>query len=293
MLVGQSGKLPRTYLLVKTLDAIVGRMDLKDHRRIGRDGALVVRQVRAVGGPDLDELGARGLHNVGDTEAAADLDQLAAADDDLLACGMCRQHQQHGGRVIVNDQRVLGTGKRADELRGVLLARPARTGVDAVLERAIPARNLGHGLGGRFRERGATQVGMDDHTRGINRWAQARQRRTMRAKFNGRCQLALRARGGTGANGGTLLVELGRDGGMHHRIAGLPRRLHHRPLGKQLVDGRNGAQAGANLIGHVLAIAHVRPFKRNMDQSNTSAESITRHYPRARQSFPRERHFPG
>ena len=293
MLVGQSGKLPRTHLLVKTLDAIVGRMDLEDHRRIGRNGLLIICQVRAVGGPDLDELGARGLHNVGDTEAAADLDQLAAADDDLLACGMCRQHQQHGGRVIVNDQRVLGTGKRADELRGVLLARPARTGVDAVLERAIPARNLGHGLGGRFRERGSTQVGMDDHTRGVDGGAQARQCRTMRAKFNGRCQLALRARGGTGANGGTLLVELGRDGGMHHRIAGLPRRLHHRPLGKQLVDGRNGAQAGANLIGHVLAIAHVRPFKRNMDQSNTSAESITRHYPRARQSFPRERHFPG
>ena len=293
MLVGQSGKLPRTHLLVKTLDAIVGRMDLEDHRRIGRDGALVVRQVRAVGGPDLDELGTRGLHNIGDTETAADLDKLAAADDDLLACGMCRQHQQHRGGIVVDDQRVLGTGERADELRGMLLARPARTGVDAVLERAIPARNLGHGFGSRFRERGATQVGMDDHTRGVDGRTQARQRRTMRAKFNGRCQLALRARGGTGANGGTLLVELGRDGGMHHRIAGLPRRLHHRPLGKQLVDGRNGAQAGANLIGHVLAIAHVRPFKRNMDQSNTSAESITRHYPRARQSFPRERHFPG
>ena len=48
---------------------------------------------------------------------------------------------------------------------------------------------------------------------------------------------------------------------MHHRVAGLPRRLHYRPLGKQLVDGGNGAQAGAHLIGHVLAIAHVQPFK--------------------------------
>ena len=83
----------------------------------------------------------------------------------------------------------------------------------------------------------------------------------MCAKFNGRCQFALGARGGTGANGGALLVELSRDGGMHHRVAGLPRRLHYRPLGKQLVDGRNGAQAGAHLIGHVLAIAHVQPFK--------------------------------
>ena len=103
-------KLPRTHLLVKTLDAIVGRMDLKDHRRIGRDGLLIICQVRAIGGADLDEFGARSRHDIGDAEAAANLDKLAAADNDLLACGMGRQHQQHGGRVIVNDQRVLGTG---------------------------------------------------------------------------------------------------------------------------------------------------------------------------------------
>ena len=175
----------------------------------------------------------------------------------------------------------------------MLLARPARAGVDAVLERAVAARDLGHGLGGRLRERGAAQIGMDNNTRGVDGGTQARQRGAVRAKFNGRGQLALGTRGGTGANGGALLVELGRDGGMRHRVAGLPRRLHNRPLGKQLVDGRNGAQAGAYLIGHVLAIAHVRPFKRNVDQSNTSAESITRYYPRAPRSFPRERRFPG
>ena len=118
----------------------------------------------------------------------------------------------------------------------MLLARPARAGVDAVLERAVAARNLGHGLGGRLRERGATQVGMDDHTCGVNGRAQARQCRAMCAKFNGRGQLALGTRGGAGTNRSALLVELGRDGGMHHRVAGLPRHLHHRPLGKQLVD---------------------------------------------------------
>ena len=175
----------------------------------------------------------------------------------------------------------------------MLLARPARAGIHAVLERAVAARDLGHGLGGRLRERSTAQVGMDDHTRGVDDGTQARQRGAMRTPLDSRCQLALGTRGGTGTNCGALLVELGRDGGMHHRVAGLPRRLHYRPLGKQLVDGRNGAQAGAHLIGHVLAIAHVRPFKRNVDQSNTSAESITRHYPRARQSFLRERRFPG
>ena len=182
----------------------------------------------------------------------------------------------------------------------MFLTRPARAGVHAVLERAVAARDLGHGLCRRLRERGATQVGMDNHTRGINCWAQARQRRAMRTPLDGRSQVALRARGGAGANGGALLVELGRDGGMHHRVAGLPRRLHHRPLGKQLVDGRNSAKAGAYLIGHVLAIAHVRPFKTKGEsivrtsnyQPIRSAESINRYYPRAPRSFPRERRFP-
>ena len=201
---------------------------------------------------------------------------------------MGRQHQQHGGRVIVNDQRILGTGKRADQLRGMLLARPTRAAVHAVLERAVPARNLGHGLGDRLRKRGAAQVGMDDHTCGINCWAQARQRGAMRTPLDGRGQLALGTRGGAGTNRSALLVELGRDGGMHHRVAGLPRRLHYRPLGKQLVDGGNGAQAGAHLIGHVLAIAHVRPFKTKGEsivrtsnyQPIRSAESINCYYPR-------------
>ena len=134
---------------------------------------------------------------------------------------------------------------------------------------------------------------MDNHARSVNGWTKARQRRAMRAEFDGRCQLALGARGGASADGGAFLVELSRDGGMDHRVARLPHRLHHRPFGEQLVDRGDGTQTGAHLIRNVLAIAHVRPFKTNADQSNTSAESITRHYPRARQSFPRERRFPG
>ena len=214
---------------------------------------------------------------------------------------MGRQHQQHGGGVVVDHKRVLGTGKRTDQLRCVLLARPARAGIHAVLERAVAARDLGHGFGGRLRERGSTQIGMDNHTRGVDGGTQARQRGAMRTPLDGRGQLALRTRSGTGTNRGALFIKLSRHGSMHHRIAGLPRRFHYRPLGKQLVDGRDGAQAGAHLIGHVLAIAHVRPFKTKGEsivrtsnyQPIRSAESINRYYPRAPRSFPRERRFPG
>ena len=67
--------------------------------------------MRAVGGADLDEFGARSRHDIGDAEAAADLDKLAAADDNLFARGMGRQHQQHRGGVVVDHERVLGTGE--------------------------------------------------------------------------------------------------------------------------------------------------------------------------------------
>ena len=72
---------------------------------------------------------------------------------------------------------------------------------------------------------------MDDHTRGVNGGTQARQRRAMRTPLDGRGQLALGTRSGTGTNRGALFVKLSRHGSMDHRVAGLPRCLHHRPLG--------------------------------------------------------------
>ena len=47
------------------------------------DGFIVVAQVGPVGGADLDEPRPRLAQDVGDPEAAADLHELAAADDDL------------------------------------------------------------------------------------------------------------------------------------------------------------------------------------------------------------------
>lgn len=104
----------------------------------------------------------------------------------------------------------------------MLFARPARAGVHAVLERAVAARDLGHGLGGRLRERGSTQVGMDNHTRSVYGGTQARQRGAMRTPLDGRGQLALGTRSGTGTNRGALFVKLSRHGSMDHRVAGLP-----------------------------------------------------------------------
>ena len=50
-------------------------------------------------------------HDIGDAKAAANLDKLAAADDNLFARGMGGKHQQHRGGIVVDHERVLGTGE--------------------------------------------------------------------------------------------------------------------------------------------------------------------------------------
>jgi hypothetical protein len=70
---------------------------------LGADGLLAVPEVRAVGGPHLHETYAGARHDVGQPERAADLDQLAARDDGLLADAEGVEHQQHRGGVVIDD----------------------------------------------------------------------------------------------------------------------------------------------------------------------------------------------
>ena len=92
--------------------------------RAGR--ALVVGGARAVRRPDLDEPRAGAREHVGNPEAVADLDQLAARDEHLAALGERGEREQHGGRVVVHDERRLGARQPAEERRHVILARAAR-----------------------------------------------------------------------------------------------------------------------------------------------------------------------
>jgi hypothetical protein len=101
---------------------VVGRVHLEDEGGVGPDGARVVRAAGPVGGSHLDQP-APGLgHDLGHPEAAADLDQLAARDDDLAAPGQGRQGEQHRGRVVVDDEAGFGTARPGEQRAGVLVA---------------------------------------------------------------------------------------------------------------------------------------------------------------------------
>src|SRR5215472_17954940 len=65
----------------EALNDVVARVHLHEEGGTWRDRLGVVAWMGAIGGTYFDHLRARALHDVGHTERAADLDQLAARDD--------------------------------------------------------------------------------------------------------------------------------------------------------------------------------------------------------------------
>ena len=120
-------------------------------RRVRADRALVVGGARAVGRPDLDESRARAREHVGDPEAVADLDQLAARDEHLAALGERGERQHHGGGVVVDDERRLGAGDPPEQRGEVVLTRAACARVEVVLEVRVAAADLDDALERRLR----------------------------------------------------------------------------------------------------------------------------------------------
>ncbi len=114
-------------LLREADDAEVRLVHAQEHRRLGPDRALVVGGARAVRRPDLDEARARAREHIRDAEAVADLDQLAARDDDLAALRERGEREQDGRGVVVDDERGFGTREPPQERpRGDPGASPAR-----------------------------------------------------------------------------------------------------------------------------------------------------------------------
>ena len=90
------------------------------------DCQLVVFEARAIRRADLDEAGPRAREHFGDPEAVADLDELAARDDNVAPFREGGNGEQDGGGVVVDDQRGLCAGEGAKQRRDVVLARAAR-----------------------------------------------------------------------------------------------------------------------------------------------------------------------
>ena len=115
--------------------------DAQQQPGLGRHGRLVVGDARPVRRADLDESRQRDREYLRDPEAVADLDQLAARDDDLSVRGECSQAEQQRGGVVVHDQRVLGAGQAPEDRREMVVARAACSLGEVVFEVRVALRD--------------------------------------------------------------------------------------------------------------------------------------------------------
>ena len=151
-------------VLHESLDPVVARVHLQHQRHIAAgatDRPLVVRQARAVGGADVDQTRPRLLHHLGHPERAADLDRLAARHGDLAPGRQRRDGEQHRRRVVVDDDRVLGAAEAGEQLADRALARAALAGGEVELD-GLRVGCL------RVRDRGAAEVRVEQHARGVD-----------------------------------------------------------------------------------------------------------------------------
>ena len=144
-----------------------------------RHGALadrlgVVAQVGAVRRADLDERRAGLAHHVGDAEAAADLDQLAARDHHLAAGAERGEREQQRRGVVVDRDPGLRARDARQQIGEVAEARSALPGVEVELDVRVALGGGGHRGDRRPRERRASEVRVDDHAARVDDAAQAR-----------------------------------------------------------------------------------------------------------------------
>ena len=141
--------------------------------RVRAQDALVVGEPRAVRRSHLDQPRARLRDHVGHPEAAADLDQLAARDDDLAAWpGQGGRRQQRRARAVVDRERRLRPRQRAQQRLDVRVPRPARAGRQVQLEVRVADRGRRHRLARRLRQRRPPEVRVHDHAGRVQHPAQ-------------------------------------------------------------------------------------------------------------------------
>ena len=153
--------------------AEVRRVRAQDRARGRPDRALVVGAARAVGRADLDEPRSGLRDHLGHAEAAADLHELPARDDDLVARPCERRcRQQRRGRAVVDRQRRLGPRELAQQRLDVVVARAALPRAEVPLEVGVTLGRPGHRVARCGGQRRAPEVGVDDHAGGVEHPAQ-------------------------------------------------------------------------------------------------------------------------
>ena len=172
--LGELRQVGRAGLLREPDHAEVRLVDPQERRSAVGEGVLEVGEPRPVRRADLDEGCTGARQDVRDPEAVADLDQLSAGDDHLPALRQGGDGEQDGGGVVVDDDRRLRAGQLAQRGGEMVLPGASASGLEVVFEVRIAGADLMDPRQRRLRERGPTEVRVDDDSRGVEDTPQPR-----------------------------------------------------------------------------------------------------------------------
>src|SRR2546430_10394482 len=105
----------------ETRDLEVARVHPENRAGPLADRGRVIARVRTIRRAHLDELRSRAPKHIRNAEAAADLDQLTARHDDLLARGKRGESEEDRRGIVVHHDRVLGRCEVGEEASGVAM----------------------------------------------------------------------------------------------------------------------------------------------------------------------------
>ena len=229
-------------------DAEIRGVDAKQQARAVIDRALVVAGAGAVGGAHLAQDGAAFGHDVGDAEAVADFDELAAGDDYFGGFGESIEDEEDGGGVVIDDDGGFGADDFGEEARGVLVAFAALPAPEIVFEIGVVRRGFGDLRGGFGREGCAAEIRVQDYAGGVDdapeRGGEKRFDMGDDARFDGG---QIRGAGIAGA-GLQIRAQIGEDGAGSvgdDGVAGRFGQVQQARLAEQEIDGGELAQPGA------------------------------------------------
>ena len=137
-------------------------MDLEDQRGFRPDRVGEIAQMRAVCRADLAQPRAGALHDVGQAEGAADLDQFAARDERLAPGRQRVQRQQQRPGIVVDRERRLGPGQPLEPERDMVVALAAPAAGDVVFEVGRRAHRLGSRRDRLLGQRRPPEIGVQD-----------------------------------------------------------------------------------------------------------------------------------
>ena len=143
-------------------------MHAQQQARAVAERALVIGKRGAVGGAYFAEYGAAFRHDIGNTKRFADLDQLAAGDEDFASAGESGQNQENRGGIVVDDDSRFRASEAAQERGRVNVAAAAGSGLEIEFEIGVAAGGGLNALERSGRKGGAAQVGVEDDACGID-----------------------------------------------------------------------------------------------------------------------------